>query len=184
MWHKWTCLGNRNWITDTENRLVAAKEEGLGEGWSGRLGSADVSFFFFFLINLLTYLFIYFWLPWVFVAACGLSLVEASRGYPSLRCTGFSSRWPLPLWSTGSRHTASAVVARGLSTCGSWALERRLSSCGAQAQPLHGTWDPPGPGIEPVSSASAGGPSTNAPPGKSQMWAFIYRVNKQQGPTV
>ena len=28
---------------------------------------------------------------------------------------------------------ASVVVARGLSSCGSWALERRLSSCGAQA---------------------------------------------------
>ena len=28
---------------------------------------------------------------------------------------------------------ASVVVARGLSGCGSWALERRLSSCGARA---------------------------------------------------
>ena len=27
----------------------------------------------------------------------------------------------------------SVVVARGLSSCGSWALERRLSSCGARA---------------------------------------------------
>ena len=33
-------------------------------------------------------LFIYFWLCWVFVAAHGLSLVEVSRGYSSLRCTG------------------------------------------------------------------------------------------------
>ena len=44
---------------------------------------------------------IYFWLRWVFVAACGLSLVVASRGYSSLRCTGFSLRWLLSLWSTG-----------------------------------------------------------------------------------
>ena len=28
---------------------------------------------------------------------------------------------------------ASVFVARGLSSCGSWALERRLSSCGARA---------------------------------------------------
>ena len=28
---------------------------------------------------------------------------------------------------------ASVVVARGLSSCGSWALECRLSSCGARA---------------------------------------------------
>ena len=36
------------------------------------------------------YLFIYFWLHWVFVAARGLSLVAANRGYPSLRCAGIS----------------------------------------------------------------------------------------------
>ena len=36
--------------------------------------------------------FIYFWLCWVFVAVPGLSLVASSRGYPSLRCTGFSMR--------------------------------------------------------------------------------------------
>ena len=39
-------------------------------------------------------LFIY-WLRWVFVAVRGLSLVVASRGYCSLRCTGFSLRWLL-----------------------------------------------------------------------------------------
>ena len=37
------------------------------------------------------YKFIYlFWLCWVFVAARGLSLVAASRGYSSLPCKGFS----------------------------------------------------------------------------------------------
>ena len=36
------------------------------------------------------YLFIYFWLRWVFVAARGLSLVAVSGGYSSLRCMGFS----------------------------------------------------------------------------------------------
>ena len=54
------------------------------------------------------------------------------------------------------RHAGSVVVARR-------ALERRLSSCGARAQSLHGMWDPPGPGIEPVSLALAGGFSTTAP---------------------
>ena len=44
------------------------------------------------------YLFIYFWLRWVFVAVCRLSLVVASGGYSSL-------------WSTGSRRT-------GFSSCG------------------------------------------------------------------
>ena len=44
---------------------------------------------------------------------------------------------------------------------------RRLSSCGSRAQPLHGTWDPPGPGHEPASPPLAGGFSTTVPPGKS-----------------
>ena len=34
-------------------------------------------------------------------------------------------------WALGAR--ASVVLARGFSSCGSWALERRLISCGAQA---------------------------------------------------
>ena len=62
---------------------------------------------------------------------------------------------------------ASVVVAHGLSSCGSWAPERRLSSCGARAQLLHGMWDLAGPGLEPVSPALAGGCPTTAPPGKS-----------------
>ena len=37
----------------------------------------------------------------------------ASRGYSSLRCTGFSLRWLLLLWSTGSRCPGSVVVAHG-----------------------------------------------------------------------
>ena len=43
---------------------------------------------------------------------------------------------------------------------------RRLSSCGSRAQPLRGMWDPPRPGLEPVSPALAGRLSTTAPPGK------------------
>ena len=68
----------------------------------------------------------FFWLHWAFVAAHGLSLVAASRGHSSLRCTGFSLRWLLLLQSTGSRHAGFSscgtrvpvVVARGLSSCG------------------------------------------------------------------
>ena len=42
----------------------------------------------------------------------------------------------------------------------------RLSSCGPRAQPLRGMQDPPRPGLEPVSRASAGRLSNTAPPGK------------------
>ena len=54
------------------------------------------------LVHLLQSCFFY-WLRWVFVAACGLSLVAASRGYSLLQCMGFSLRWLLLLRSTGSR---------------------------------------------------------------------------------
>ena len=64
---------------------------------------------FFFLINL----FFYFWLCWVFISVWGLSLVVASGGHSSSRRSGLSLSWPLSLWSTGSRRTASAVVAHG-----------------------------------------------------------------------
>ena len=87
---------------------------------------------FFFLIDFI-YLFIYFWLCWVFVAARGLSLVAASGGYSSLRCAGFSLHWLLLLCSRALGAWASVVVARGLSSCDSRALEHRLSSCGARA---------------------------------------------------
>ena len=42
----------------------------------------------------------------------------------------------------------------------------RLSSCGSRVQLLRGTWDPPRPGLEPVSPALAGRLSTTEPPGK------------------
>ena len=59
------------------------------------------------------YLFIYFWLHWVFVAARGLSLVVANRA--SLHCGAWTSHC-------------------GVFSCGgARALERRLSSCGARA---------------------------------------------------
>ena len=66
------------------------------------------------LINLF-YLF-HFWLRWVFVAACGLSLVVARGDYSLLWCTGFSLQCLLLLQSTGSSHV-------GFSSCSTWAQE-------------------------------------------------------------
>ena len=54
---------------------------------------------------------------------------------------------------------ASLVAAHRLQT-------HRLSSCGSWAQLLHGIWDLPRPGLEPMSPALAGRFSTTAPPGK------------------
>ena len=78
--------------------------------------------FIFFSLNL----FIFFLAAWAFVAMHGLSLV-AERGV-TLRCSARASRCgaqALGAW-------ASVVVAGELSSCGSQALERRLSSCGAR----------------------------------------------------
>ena len=81
-------------------------------------------FCFVFFINL--FIFVHLWLRWVFVAARRLSLVAASGGSSSLWCTSFSLWWLPFLRSTGCRCS-------GFSSCGSQALERRLSSCGARA---------------------------------------------------
>ena len=107
------------------------------------------------------------------LAARRFSLVAASGGYSSLRCAaahcGGLSR--CGAWALGAQ--ASAVVARGLSSCGSRAPEHRLSSCGAGAQLLRGMWDPPRTGIEPVSPALTGGFPTTAPPGNSHKLIFL-----------
>ena len=116
--------------------------------------------------SILFFKFIYLWLHWVFVAVHGLSLAAASGGYSSLWCTGFSLWWLLLLQSMGSRHT-------GFSSSGLRALEGRLSSCGAWAQLLHGMWDLPRPGIEPMSPALAGRFLTTVPPGQSQFSTFF-----------
>ena len=49
---------------------------------------------------------------------------------------------------------------------------RRLSNCGSRAQLLRGMWDPPRPGLEPVSPALAGRFSTTVPPGKPGVFGF------------
>ena len=59
-----------------------------------------------------------------------------------------------------------------LSSCGSQAQEHRLSSCGAQAQSLgawYGMWNLPGPGIESMFPALAGGFLTIRLPRKSYL---------------
>ena len=63
------------------------------------------------------------------------------------------------------------IVEHGVSVRGLqylWlSVEHRLSSCGMWALLLRGMWDLPGPGLEPVSPALAGGFLTSAPLGKS-----------------
>ena len=81
---------------------MKGKETGQNEVFSGCLGIPPFFFFIYYL-----------WLCWVFVSVRGLSLVVASRGHSSSRCTGLSLSRPLLLRSTGSRRAASVVVAHG-----------------------------------------------------------------------
>ena len=118
--------------------------------------------------NIYIFYFIYFWLRWVFVAAHGLSLVVASGVHSSLQCVGFSFVVASLVAECGLQaHGLQQLWHVGFSSCGLRALGHRLSSCGAQAQLLRGMWDLPGPGLEPVSPALAGGFLTTVSPGKS-----------------
>ena len=97
------------------------------------------------------YLFTYIWLHGAFLVAHVLSLLVECR----LLIVAAS------LWR------AWALEHVGSSSCGSQALEYKLSSCGTLAQLPHGMWNLPRPGIKPVSPALAGRFLTTGPPAKS-----------------
>ena len=103
------------------------------------------------------YLFI-FWLCWVFVAACRLSLAVACRLLIVVAFLAVEHRLQ------GLRASVivvdSVVAAPGLSSCGAW------------VQLLLSMWNLPGPGIEPMSPALAGGFLLTVPPGKSSFFSF------------
>ena len=91
-----------------------------------------------------------------------LGLRLHARAFPSC-----GERGPLFIAVRGPLTIATSLVAEHrLQT-------RRLSSCGPWAQPLRGMWDPPRPGLEPVSPALAGRLSTTAPPGKPSVFIFV-----------
>ena len=79
----------------------------------------------------------------------GLSLVVASGGHSSSQCAGLSLSWPLLLWSTGSRHAGSVIVAHGPScsaACGIFP-DQGSNPCPlhwqADSQPLRHQGSPP-----------------------------------------
>ena len=109
----------------------------------------------------LTFLWVY--LIYLFVAVLGL------RFY--VRAFSSCGKWgPLFIAVRGPLIIAASLVAEHrLQT-------RRLSNRGSRAQLLRGMWDPPRPGLEPVSPALAGRFSTTAPPGKPQfkvLYSFV-----------
>ena len=106
---------------------------------------------FFFFLNFFWVLFIY-----LFMAVLGLRF--CARAFPSC-----GKRGPLFIAARGPLTIAASPVAEHR------LQKRRLSNCGPRAQLLRGMWDPPRPGLEPMSPALAGRLSTTAPPGKPVM---------------
>ena len=131
-------------------------------------------------IYILKYKFIY-----LFIFGCVGSLLLCTgflqlwRAGATLRCGAWASHCGgfscCRAWAQGA--WVSVVVARGLSSCGSRALEHRLSSCSARAQLLYSMWDLPGLGLEPVSPVLAGGFLTTAPPGKPLHYTFRSMIH-------
>ena len=95
------------------------------------------------------------------------------------RARAFSScsRWGL-LFVVGHRLLIVALFRawvlghEGFSSYRSWALEHRLTSCGAQAQLLWGRWDLPRPGIKTMSPELAGRLSTTRLPRKPHKFSL------------
>ena len=100
-------------------------------------------------------------------------------------CTGFLQLW----WARASHHggfsycvtwalsaQASIAVTQGLSSCGSWALECRLSS-GAQAWLPCDIWNLSGAGISSIYCALTSGFLTTEPPSKSCFKTFLVWYN-------
>ena len=101
----------------------------------------------------------------------GFSLAEGAGATLQVWCSGFSLQWLL-LSTTVSGQVDSVGKAP--------VLEHRLSSFDAWARLLCGMWDPPGPGIESVSPALAGGFFTTEPPGKPPLLClFLIRFFAQ-----
>ena len=95
------------------------------------------------------FLFIYFWLHWVSVAALGLRV-------PSLAAESGGCSW---WWCVLLTAVSCLVAELRLRVCG-------LSSCAWALLP-RGMWGLPGSGMESVSPALAGGFLITGPPGKS-----------------
>ena len=114
--------------------------------------------------------FFLFWLCWVLVAVQAfLWLWRAGattrRGAWASHCGGL----PREAWALGWE---------GFSSCSSWALENRLSTCGTRALMFFDMWDLPRLGIKPAPPALAGGFFTTEPLWKSLMlfldWYILW----------
>ena len=104
----------------------------------------------------------YFFKVFIYLFLAVLGLRFCARAFSSC-----SKRGPLFIALRGPLTIAASLVAEHrLQTL-------RLSNCGSRVQLLRGMWDPPRPGLKPVSPALAGRLSTTAPPGKPRVNIFF-----------
>ena len=123
--------------------------------------SLPLSSFFFFKLGFFGGFFCLFVCLFIYLFLVVLGLRFCARAFSSC-----GERGPLFIAVRGPLTIAASFVAEHrLQT-------RRLSNCGSWAQLLHGMWDLPRPGLEPVSPALAGRFSTTVPPGKPKLTAF------------
>ena len=158
---------------------VGGTDYGVSSKPHKKTSFAISSFFFFFFLKsdfffklIIATLFIYF----LSTFGCVGSSVRA-RAFSSYGKWGplfIAVQGPLFIAVRGPLTIAAPPVA------GHRLQTRRLSSCGSRAQLLRGMWDPPRPGLEPVSPALAGRLSTTAPPGKPY-FIFISHVGNSLG---
>ena len=119
---------------------------------------------------LFKFIFFFIYFIYLFIFGCAGSSVHA-RAFSSCGKRGplfIAVRGPLFIAVRGPFTIAAPPAA------GHRLQTRRLSSCGSRAQLLRGMWDPPRPGLEPVSPALAGRLPTTAPPGKPNISTFIF----------
>ena len=155
--------------TEKPGRLQSMGSHRVGHNWSDLPAAAGlksrvplpshthVYSFSQFLLFSLIYSFIYFWLCWDFIAACRISLTAVvSRAYSS---------W----WGWGFLIVVTFLVGLVAQVLGTQASV--VVACGPSRSTAYGILVP-WPGIEPVSSAVAGGFLTIGPPGKSLFNSF------------
>ena len=112
-----------------------------------------------------------FFLNFIYLFLAVLGLRFCARAFSSCGEQG-----PLFIAVRGALTIAASLVAEHrLQT-------RRLSNCGSRAQSLHGMWDLPRPGLEPVSPALAGRFSTTVPPGKPLSFLSSFGVRAWSAP--
>ena len=120
----------------------------------------EPAFVFFIFLFWISLIFLKILFSYLFLTVLGLRF--CARAFSSC-----GERGPLFIAVHGSLTMAASLVAEHrLQT-------RRLSNCGSRAQLLRIMWDPPRPGLEPVSPALAGRLWTTAPPGKPKFHWFL-----------